>query len=488
MQLRPYQEESIQLLNENFRRHKRQILCLPTGAGKTVTFAEMTKRASEKGKTVLILTDRTELCTQALKTISKHDLPIERIDPTNKKIYEGAKIFVAMVETLNNRIKKGLNINPDLIIIDEAHKGNFTKILDLFPNCFVVGATATPIGKHIIKYYTNIIQNIDIPELIESGYLSTPKAFQMVDDFSDLKKEAGEFTEESQLQHFKKSKVFDGFVDVFDGKKTLVFCCNIQHSIDTCEAFRARNIKSEVVTSLTQKEERERILKSFNRGYFDVLVNCGILTTGYDEPTIENIIIVRATTSLALWLQMCGRGSRVIPEKKERFTIYDFGGNHDRHGLWNAERVWSLEEKKKKKSEGISPVKSCPKCEAMLAVSAKFCEYCEYEFPILEKEISKGVLVEVVNDIAKVPEHLKGLRVKDLSIVQLSDLQKSKKYKPTFIWRILRGIAYSDGSCSYELQKGYIQKYANIFNYKKGWVKSQLEKINDCDFPNFILK
>ena len=496
MKLRPYQNESIELLRNSFRKHKRVILCLPTGAGKTVTFSEMIRLNYEKGKVSLILTDRIELCTQALKSIAKHEIPAQIIKGGTKResIYTAAKVFIGMVESINNHLNKGLELNPDLIIIDEAHKGNFTKVIEKFPNAFIIGATATPVGKHIPKIYTEIIQNIDIPELIEEGYLSKMKAFQMVDNFNDLEvSSTGEFTEESQYKHFKKSKVFDGFVEVFSGKKTLVFCCNIQHSIDVCEAFKERNIRAEVVTSLTPKEERERILKAYSAGYFDVLVNCGILTTGYDEPTIEDIVIVRATTSIALWLQMCGRGSRVIPGKKENFTIYDFGGNHDRHGLWNQPREWSLVEKKRKKSDGISPVKSCPNCEALLAVSARVCEYCEYEFPALVKEDLKGVLVEVVQAVeVKVPENLIGKRIGELALEELAELQRSKKYKPAFIWRVLRGIAVENSTKQKEHKDMYqlkmIADYAKLMNYKMGWRIDQYKKIDDNTFTNFVLK
>ncbi|MFK5283892.1 helicase-related protein, partial [Lacticaseibacillus paracasei] len=77
-------------------------------------------------------------------------------------------------------------------------------------------------------------------------------------------------------------------------------------------------------------EDRKKILSRFKNGEFLVLNNCGILTTGYDEPTIEVIIVNRATMSLPLWLQMCGRGSRIFPNKKN-FMVLDFGKNHDRH-------------------------------------------------------------------------------------------------------------------------------------------------------------
>ena len=130
-------------------------------------------------------------------------------------------------------------------------------------------------------------------------------------------------------------------------------------------------------------------------------------------------------------------------------------------------------------------MKSCPNCEALLAVSARSCEYCEYEFEQMEKEVLKGVLVEVVQAVeVKVPESLIGKRIGELTIEELADLQKSKKYKPTFIWRVLRNLVHntmdSDGSA--------FQHYASFFNYKHGWILSQLSKIEDNNFTNFVLK
>lgn len=454
IQLRNYQNESIRLLRDLFRTKKRLVLCLPTGAGKTVVFSEMVRLAYLKGTTTLVLTDRKELFKQTITALGRVGVPVEEIAPHNRKrLNRNALIFLAMVETIKRRLPE---INPSLIIIDEAHKGNFTKLIEQFPNAHIIGATATLVGKHFEKHYHDIVQVIDTPDLVRSGFLAPCKPYMMKDDFSDLEVKAGEFTEQSLNNHFNKPKLYEGVIENYlqyaKGMKTIVFNCNISHTQNINEAFVNAGISSKYITSETPKDQRDKILAEFKSGEIDVLNNCGILTTGYDEPTIECVIVNRATKSLPLWLQCAGRGSRTNPNK-ERFVLLDFGGNHTRHGLWNEPRTWSL--KQKKKREGVAPVKTCPQCSAMLSNMVRVCEYCAFEFPEpIKLGPSKGVMIEIT------PIHLKGRKVANLSVEELIELQQSGKYKPTFIWRVVRS-------------KNELEKYASLMGYSSGWVWRQ---------------
>ncbi|NII81704.1 MULTISPECIES: DEAD/DEAH box helicase [unclassified Pedobacter] len=495
MQLRTYQSESIFHLREGFaNKHQRQVLTLPTGAGKTVVFCEMARMAHSKGTVTLILTDRTELFKQTIKSLNRVGITVEEISPNKKHIYEGATVYLGMVETLKRR--KNLSIEPNLIIIDESHKGNFTSILEKYPNAKVIGATATPVGNHFFKYYQNIVQVIDVPELVSRGYLVKCKAYQMQDDFSDLETKSGEYTDYSLLSHFDKAVLYDGVIDWWKkyamGLKTICFNVNIEHTIKTHQAFVAAGISSEYVTSKTTKEERDRILAAFTAGHFQVLNNCGILTTGYDEPTISCVIMNRATKSLPLFLQCVGRGSRALPgvldglstdeerlaaiasSAKPHFILLDFGMNHDRHGMWNEPRLWKLKEPKEKQ-ETSAPVKKCgnEECECLVPISARECNFCGYVFHIAEAATKEGVMVEVT---PKVPSGLIGRRISDLTIDQLIELEKSKSYKSTFIWRVVRSMG-----------KDTILYYANIKGYKKGWIERQMDGMDDCEYTDYKL-
>jgi superfamily II DNA or RNA helicase len=477
MKLRDYQLESIAGLRKEFTSgKKRLILALTTGAGKTVVFSEMVRLAASKGTKTLVLTDRVELFKQTLKAIDRHGVPVQELKAGKKDFDIYALVTVAMVETLKRR-----NIPlyyPDLIIIDEAHKGNFTKVIDIFPDAKVIGATATPVGKHIPKLYSGIVQTIDTPDLIEQGYLAPCRAFQMQDDFSDLSVKAGEYTESSLFEHFNKQKLYAGVVQKWiektPGKKTIVFNVNIEHSEKMTDEFNAAGISSKCITSRTPKEERDKILAEFTSGAFPVLNNCGILTTGYDEPSIEVVIMNRKTKSLPLWLQCCGRGSRTYPGKTE-FTVLDFGMNHDEHGLWEEPRKWSLEEKKKKK-KGASQeaaVKTCKNCEAMVHARVMICPHCGYKFPETKAELVEGVLVEMTG---RVPVELKGMKVSDLTLDELLLLQKTGKFKSSFIWRVARWHGHD-----------FLVRYACKMGYKSGWIWNQEQKMDDCNFNNYTL-
>lgn len=479
LNLRPYQQEAILQLRQGFsKKYQRQVLCLPTGAGKTVVFSEMVRLAAERGTVTIVLTDRTELFKQTIASLSRSGVAVEEIAPHKKNTYMDAVVYLAMVETIKRRKHIIDGLNPSLIILDEAHKGNFTSILELFPQARVIGATATPEGKHFFKYYQHIVQNIDIPDLVEQGFLVDCKAYQMQDDMSDLEVKAGEYTDSSLLAHYDKPKLYDGVISEWkrlaNGLKTICFNVNIKHTLNTHNAFIEAGISSAYITSKTPKEERQQILSAFKQGAFLVLNNCGILTTGYDEPSIQCVIMNRATKSLPLFLQCFGRGSRLYPGKSV-FIGLDFGMNHDRHGMWNEAREWKLKSPREKK-ESVAPVKECPnsECGCLNPISAMVCKYCGAPFPIKEKQLGNGVMVEVT---PRLPEHLIGRRISYLSLPELIELEIAKKYKPSFIWRVIRSMG-----------ENAVRDYASIKGYKSGWINRQITEIDNNQFTDYKIK
>ena len=131
IELRPYQLESITELRQGFaKKYDRQILALTTGAGKTVIFSEMVRLAYERGTITLVLTDRIELFKQTFGALARHGMEIQELNAKQKKddFNPNAIVTVAMVETLKRRDLT--DYKPQLIIIDEAHKGNFSKVID----------------------------------------------------------------------------------------------------------------------------------------------------------------------------------------------------------------------------------------------------------------------------------------------------------------------------------------------------------------------
>lgn len=479
IQERKYQTDYVNELAEGFKTHKRQVFRLDTGGGKTVVFCNIAMRAASRGTKTLILTHREELFEQTFKSLGRVGVSTYVLNAKSKRTgIIDDQVVIGMVETVKRRVMGGkISLNPQLIIIDEAHLGNFTKIFELFPDAKVIGATATPVGKHFYKYYTNMVDLINIPELVELGYLVPYRAFQMQEDLSDLETKRGEYTDESLMSHYNNQKLFDGVIEEWkkraNGLKTICFNVNIEHSENMTKAFNDAGIGSACITSKTDKYERVRILKAFTDGYIPVLNNCGVLTTGYDEPSIQCVIMNRATKSLPLFLQCLGRGSRLYPSKEE-FIALDFGMNHNQHGMWSEPRVWELKPPKKKRDTlDVSPVKTCPECEAILFASARKCRYCGHEFPVEEKELAEGKMVEVT---PKVPEDLVGKSISDLSLGELVALQTSKKYKATFIWRVVR----SKGEEA-------IDNYARTMGYSTGWAFHQKQDMNNCSFNDYKL-
>lgn len=465
--LRPYQNNYVDECSKAFKKHKRIVLCAPTGAGKTAMFSEIVRRSAEKGTNVLILTDRIELFNQTYKALGRIGLVPQIINAQSKKFDDTALINVAMIETLIRR--KKIVINPKLIIIDEAHIGNFTKIFEKLPDAYVIGATATPEGKHFEKYYTKIIQCIDVPELVADGYLARCKGYEMRDNFDDLKVKAGEYTTDSLFKHFDNRKLYEGVVDEWKklcvNLKTIVFCVNIEHTEKTCQAFIANGYKADFVTSNTPSNIRDEIVNSFISGEIQILVNCGILTRGFDCPSIECVIMNRKTMSLPLWLQCAGRGSRTTDDKKE-FYLLDFGQNFSTHGHWQIEREWMLG-REREKSIGAPPIKTCKECFAINSAKAKECEVCGTIFKTKEKEFNDGVLVEVKQPI------FQGSTLSQLSVIELHQLSVERKveFKKSYIWRIVR----SKGIFA-------LEEFARIAGYKKGWIYQQKLLLHDSSF------
>jgi superfamily II DNA or RNA helicase len=459
-----YQLLAVNQLREEMRDHKRVCLCLPTGGGKTIIFSDIANKAVSKGKRVLVCVHRTELKNQAEKT-------------TNAT--------VVMVETLNNQIKKGaINVNDyDLIIIDEVHIGNFRKVLDNYDG-YVIGATATPVTINKLYPLKNLLSSIVVPttieQLINLGRLSNPKTYARVPvKFNELKKVGGEYSEKSQNDVFNNRQVFEGLITDYhnncQNKKGIIFCCSISHSIAVYESLIESGVNAFVVHSKMNDKDRIKSVNDFSLAPNGVMVNCGILTTGYDEPTIEFVMINRATTSLALWLQMIGRASRTIPNVKNSFEIYDYGMNIHTLGFWQEPRDWKklFFADKKKKSEGVAPIKICPNCNAVNISRAVNCEVCDHEFEAQVKENKETELKEMVF------KNTKGRYLYDLTLDEFMIVAEHKKYKQQFVERVIYHTKGMDQLTAYwdckNYKSGYRSRRLDIF---RGEVPVKNFKIN----------
>ncbi|QSW89088.1 MULTISPECIES: DEAD/DEAH box helicase [Flavobacterium] len=326
---------------------------LPTGGGKTVIFSEIVRRyLSNNDKKVVVLTHRIELCKQTSKMLKGFGVSNKIINSKVKELPDqnDYSCFVAMVETLKNRINdEKLHLdNIGLVIIDEAHYNSFRKLLNSFKNAFILGVTATPLSSNIKlpmhQSYDELIVGDTIGSLIDKGFLARATTYSYDVGLTSLKVGInGDYTVKSSDDLYTNSlmqeKLLHAYTERSLGKKTLIFNNGIHTSLYVYDTFREAGYDIRHLDNTSSSEERKDILQWFKKTPDAILTSVGILTTGFDEPTVETIILNRATKSLTLYFQMIGRGSRKLPGKDE-FTVIDLGNNAARFGLWSDPVNW----------------------------------------------------------------------------------------------------------------------------------------------------
>ena len=355
-QLYPYQEEYIkrifQYLNENEKREN-IIFQLPTGGGKTVIFSEIARKYIEENqKKILILTHRIELLKQTANALEDAGIHCKLITSEVEDIpnQEEYLCFLAMVETLNNRLKDDEEYLQDIdfVIVDEAHYNSFRKIFHYFRNAIILGVTATPLSSNqnlpLAHNYKKLIIGDSIKELIEKGYLSDASTYTYDVHLGGLKVGIdGDYTVSSLdriYMHFDMhEKLLRAYQEKAKGKKILIFNSSVATSKSVEKFFLDQGISIRHLDSTSNKQERKDVLQWLKETPDAIVTSVGILTTGFDEPTVECIILNRATRSLTLYHQMIGRGSRRLPTKNH-FTIIDLGNNARRLGLWQDYIDW----------------------------------------------------------------------------------------------------------------------------------------------------
>ncbi|WP_438964129.1 DEAD/DEAH box helicase [Winogradskyella sp.] len=326
---------------------------LPTGGGKTVIFSEIVRRYIEKhNKKVVILTHRIELCRQTSNVLTGFKVKNKVINSKVKTLpdQDDYKCFVAMVETLNNRLSdKDFELNNvGLVIIDEAHYNSFRKLFKFFENCFILGVTATPLSSNIKlpmkDNYDKLIVGDDIATLIKNGFLATADLYHYDVGLTTLKIGInGDYTVKSSealyTNTLMQSKLLTAYEELAKGKKTLIFNNGIYTSKEVYYTFKKAGYNVKHLDNTASKQERKDILKWFKNTPDAVLTSVSILTTGFDEPTVESIILNRATRSLTLYFQMIGRGSRIFKDRNT-FQVIDLGNNIARFGPWSQPVDW----------------------------------------------------------------------------------------------------------------------------------------------------
>nr|WP_319942136.1 DEAD/DEAH box helicase family protein [Portibacter marinus] len=352
-----YQTESIaeifSYIDSYQGENKNLLFQLPTGGGKTVIFSEIARRFVEnRNEKVLILTHRIELSRQTSNMLSKFGVENLVIESSVKKLPQPNPYhcYVAMVETLNNRLNdKDMSMKDiGLVIIDEAHYNSFTKLFKFFHYTMILGVTATPLSSNIKlpmnDNYDDLIVGPQINDLIKNEFLAEADIEVYNVGLGSLKVGMnGDYTVSSSDRLYAdfnmRSLLLRAYKEKALGTKTLIFNNGIKTSQQVYLTFKEAGFDIRHLDNKNSAKERRSILKWFKETPDAILTSVSILTTGFDEPTIDTIIMNRATKSLTLYFQMIGRGSRILGNKK-KFTIIDLGNNVARFGPWNAPVDW----------------------------------------------------------------------------------------------------------------------------------------------------
>jgi superfamily II DNA or RNA helicase len=485
--LYPYQEKDIEILFEKIEQQAhagyRLLYQLPTGGGKTVVFSEIVTRFIAKyQKKVLLLTHRLELCKQTSKVLSNKGIKNKIIDSGVKKLIrkQDYDCYVAMVETLKNRIKQG-KINPEqfgLVIIDEAHHNSFQKLLRKFNLATIIGLTATPLSSDVNlpmhQTYSELVLGEDTASLIEQGYLAKPKTWRYDVELNSLKTGAhGDFTVSTSDELYSSPAMLDLLVHAYEAhsknKKTLIFNNGIFTSRKVLQVFSERGYAIRHLDNHTSTAERTEILKWFKKTRSAILTSVSILTTGFDEPTVQSIILNRATNSLTLYHQMIGRGSRRLP-RKQTFTIIDLGNNADRFGEWQLPLDWQgIFERPEVYYQSLNSHSSAEAHYIPSEMRSKFPNSIEFSFDIqqaYQDALNKGEKPRVVIKAA-IKQH--ALLCADNSENISAALELIKELEKEIDWRVKQ---YS--KCLGKVTKNYTEWLKE--NYKEK-LKLKIQKI-----------
>lgn len=408
MQLRDYQETSIEGIRNSFREgNRRVLLVLPTGGGKTVCFSYIASGVARNDKRVLIIAHRRELLkqiSQSLKMVGVHHAVMTGG-------YVGiptAKVVVASVFTLARRVHRFPA--PDLIIGDEAHHftpdSTWGKVVGAFPKARVLGVTATPErldGKGLGLMFDDMVMGPSVAELTEQGFLSRADVYAPSrPDLESVRTRMGDYIS-AQLEGAMDKPSITGsavshYIKLAPGKRAIAFCVSVKHAKDVAAQFNRAGYKSSHVDGSMDERERDMVLREFGVGNIQVLTSCDLISEGFDLPAVEVAIMLRPTKSLSLYLQQAGRAIRIAPGK-EKTIILDHAGNTAIHGFIDEHREWQLaigEAREKKGVQGAPTVRTCPKCYAMHRPAPE-CPQCGHIYKIKGRRIEQrdGELVQV---------------------------------------------------------------------------------------------
>lgn len=409
------------------------LFVLPTGGGKTYTFAYITEGAAAKGNRVLIIAHRKELVRQASLSLARLGVFHDIIAPRDKRsaiirahndelkrpyVRSHAPVAVASVQTLARRIGWLQEFNPALLIPDEAHHavaGTWRKIIEALPKSRVLGVTATPTrtdGQGLGDVFETMVLGPSPRWMVEQGYLVPAKVFrpplpqEARDAMDAVGRKGQDLNPEEQAAILDNAQITGNVIQHYNshapGRPAIVFCASVMHARHVTERFCAAGWRFELVVGEMDEGERDRALQGLATGRIHGVVSVDVISEGTDVPAAEVAILLRGTDSESLYLQQVGRVLRpVYPDgmplgtvddrldaiatsDKHYGLVLDHVGNSHTHGHPTKEREWSLDAekrstRKKKQDEDDEKSEQCPKCYHVHEPAPE-CPECGYKY------------------------------------------------------------------------------------------------------------
>jgi len=391
--LRDYQEDTLREVSQAWREgHRRCVAIQPTGAGKTVTAAEGTRRTESRGRTALWMVHRTELVGQAISTLESFGLTVGAIAASAGIERPYAPVQVCMIQTLLAREHRP---KADLIVWDEVHhcseaSAEWSSLLDAYPDAYVLGLTATPErgdGAGLAPLFTKLVQSVSVRDLTTTGQLV---ACEVIRPHKRLAPK--ELAQEPLAAYLEHSPGQQGFL----------FARNVEEAQRYAAQFTGAGILAACVHAKTPAAERAMAVEMFRQGRIRILSNVYCFTEGTDLPMASVCILARGAATTGIFLQMTGRVLRPWPGKTSA-TLIDLPGVSHVHGMPEDERVWSLEGKACRRA-GMH----CQVCSKPIEMYP--CPFCQYNPETSdggdqdETTITNDRLVKYARKIAEGPE------------------------------------------------------------------------------------
>lgn len=431
MQLRDYQREAIDVGIYNFfATHKEPernpVIAMPTGTGKAVVIGGFVKEVVQQwpDQRIMMLTHVKELIEQNADKVRQMwpQAPLGIYSAGLKEKTHQAPITFAGIQSVARQVE--LFGHQDIVMIDECHlvspndNASYKKTLHALreknPRLRVVGLSATPyrLGLGMITeggVFTDMAYDVTglraFNRFIDEGYLSPliPMPTETKMDLSGVHIRGGEFIPGELEEALDNETLWQAVQETArvaeDRYHWLIFAPGIKKVNLVVQMLKALGITAAAVHSEMDSTERDDNLAAFKAGAIRALVNADILTTGFDFPALDCIVLLRATNSPGLHVQILGRGTRpfyqpgfdlgntegriaaMLASYKKNCLVLDFAGNTRRLGPINDPRIPG----KKGKGTGDIPVKQCNACGCLNHISARACINCGEEFKFEEK-------------------------------------------------------------------------------------------------------